>query len=90
MTGAMLAGAACARAFHGWSIAEPKLTPAARLAWAIELAGERLGSPVLATIYVHPLTAAETDAPEGVELVPRLEVGRFGYWFPLAEDGLVE
>jgi hypothetical protein len=90
MTSAVVKGVAGARAFHGWSIAEPKLTPAARLEWAIELAGERFGSRVSATIYVHPLTVAETNAPVGVELVPRPEVGRFGYWFPLAEDGLVE
>jgi hypothetical protein len=71
-----------ARAFHSWLIAEPKRSPKARLAWALDLASERFRGAVPTVVYVHPLTAAETKAPEGMALVARAEVGRFGYWFP--------
>jgi hypothetical protein len=71
-------------------VAEPKLSPQARLEWALELAAEQFGVAAPKVIYVHPLTAAETEAPEGIDLVPRPEVGRFGYWFPLEENGGAE
>jgi hypothetical protein len=72
--------------FWGCDIPEPKVPPAERLEWALELARERFGPACPAVVYVHPLTVVETPAPEGVELVERAEVGRFGYWFPTGVD----
>jgi hypothetical protein len=72
-----------ATSFRAWSVAEPKLTPAARLEWALELAEEYFEGALPAVIYVHPLTAAETEVSVGIALVSRPEVGRFGYWFPV-------
>jgi hypothetical protein len=71
-----------ATAFRAWSVPEPKLAPAERLAWALDLARKHFGEALPPVLYVHPLTVAETPAPEGVALVARAEVGRFGYWVP--------
>ena len=73
--------------FWGWSVAEPKLSPAARLEWALALAAERFKEAVPNVVYVHPLTAAETPVPQGIAFVSRPAVGRFGYWFPMGVEG---
>ena len=78
-----------ATVFRGWTVAEPKMPPAERLAWALDLAAERFAGVAPSVVYVHPMTAAETPAREGLVLVTRPEVGRFGYWFPTQEiDGV--
>jgi hypothetical protein len=75
-----------ATVFRAWSVAEPKIAPVDRLQWAMEMAREHFGKAMPPVIYVHPLTAAETQTPDGVELVPRPEVGRFSYWFPTNQE----
>ena len=73
-------------AFRGFSIAEPGMPPAKRLDWALDLARDYFGPEVPPTVYVHTLTAAETPPRDGIALVVRDEVGRFGYWFPDADQ----
>ena len=72
--------------FRAFSIPEPKVSPEARLEWALDLGRDRLDEETLVIVYVHPLTVAETPARQDVELRPRAEVGRFGYWFPTESD----
>ena len=64
----------------GFSVAIPRLSPAVRLAQALDAASMRgIRRPV--TILVHPETARDSAPLDGVTLVARNHVGRFDYFF---------
>jgi hypothetical protein len=70
--------------FWACAVAEPRLSPEQRLTGAIALSrAARFGAEVPTKIHVHPSTAAEIAAPEGVELVPEPRISRFAFLFPL-------
>lgn len=71
--------------FRAYSVPEHLMSPVARLASALDLARDSFGDVVPPMIYVHALKVVETPALDGIELVQRDQVGRFGSWFPTTE-----